>query len=104
MPRATGASKDFDLSDGRFRFDLRTALLLAALLGSWYDGRSQQAQQALEERLVRDKQAAVDQQQAKAVADALSEVKRLQMAQAYDVRQIIVALAERGIVIKETAK
>jgi hypothetical protein len=45
---------------------------------------------------------AIDQQQAKGVADALSEVKRLQMAQAYDVRQIIVALAERGIVIKET--
>ena len=99
-PRET--TSDFDLANGRFRFDLRTALLLAALLGSWYDSRQQQAQQAIQEKADREKQAVVDQIQARAVADALGEVKRLQMAQAYDVRQIIVALAERGIVIKET--
>jgi len=93
---------DFDLSDGRFRFDLKTGLLLLALAGSWYDGRQQQQQQAILERADREKQAALDAQQGKQVADALGEVKRLQMAQAYDVRQIIVALAERGIVIKET--
>lgn len=82
---------DFDLATGGFRFDLRTGLVLLALLGTWYDSRAQ-----------RDKQSALDQMQAKQTSDSLAEVKRLQMAQAYDVRSIIVALAERGIVIKET--
>lgn len=99
MPKSQG---DIDLANGRFRLDLKTGLLLLALAGSWYDARQQQQQQAIQETADRKMQAALDAQQGKQVADALGEVKRLQMAQAYDVRQIIVALAERGIVIKET--
>lgn len=92
---------DFDLAAGRFKLDLRTILLLAALLGSWYDGRQQQREQAIQERADREKQAAIDQVQARQVTDTLAEVKRLQTAQAYDISQIKVTLAENGIRVRE---
>lgn len=91
---------DFDLAAGRFKLDLRTGLLLLALAGSWYDGRQQQREQAIQEKADREKQAAVDQVQAKLVSDSLAEVKRLQTAQAYDISQIKVTLAENGIKVK----
>lgn len=45
--------QDVDLVGGGFRIDLKTGLLLAALLGQWYDGRSQN-QQAAALQAVRD--------------------------------------------------
>lgn len=92
---------DFDLGAGRFRLDLKTGLLLLALAGSWYDGRQQQREQAIQERADREKQSAIDQVQAKTVTDTLAEVKRLQTAQAYDISQIKVTLAENGIRVRE---
>lgn len=43
-------STDVDLAGG-FRFDLKTGLLLAALLASWYDQRSQWREQAALQKL-----------------------------------------------------
>lgn len=98
MPRGPS---DFDLAAGRFRFDLKTFLVLLALVGSWYDGRQQQREQAIQERADREKQSAIDQVQARQVTDTLAEVKRLQTAQAYDISQIKVTLAENGIRVRE---
>lgn len=82
-------NNDFDLTSGGFRLDLKTGLLLVALAAQWWDNRAQA-----------DKQAAIQEVQNKAVQDTLSEVKRLQSVQQYDVSGIKIALAERGIRIK----
>lgn len=84
MPRTP-----FDLANDRVTLDLRTGLVLLALLFQWWDGRAQDRQQAEIQRI-----------QAEATTKQLSEMKGLQVAQQYSIESIKVALAENGIKIK----
>ncbi len=80
---------DVDLAGG-FRLDLKTGLLLGALLWSWWDQRGQA-----------DKRAAVEEVRSSSVSETLSELKRLQAVQQYDISAIKLTLAENGIKVKK---
>lgn len=83
---------DVDLAGG-FRLDLRTGLLLVALLGQWYDSRNQDRRQAEIAKVQSDQLTA-----------SLLEVKRVQTLQGYDLNDIKVALASRGIFLKPSSQ
>lgn len=82
-------SSDVDLAGG-FRLDLKTGLLLGALLWSWWDQRGQA-----------DKRAAVEEVRSSTVSETLGELKRLQAVQSYDISSIKLTLAENGIKVKK---
>lgn len=81
---------DLDLSSGSFRLDLKTGVLLLALLAQWWDNRAQA-----------DKQSAIFAVQNAAMQKSLEEVQRLQNLQQYDLGSIKIALAEKGIKVRK---
>ena len=82
---------DVDLTGG-FRLDLKTGLLLLAIAGQWYDGRNQDQRQAEISRV-----------QSEQLTSSLLEVKRVQTMQGYDLADIRVALAARGIFLRPSS-
>lgn len=79
---------DVDLTGG-FRLDLKTVVLLIAIVGQWYDGRNQG-----------QRQAEIAKVQSEQLTASLLEVKRVQTMQGYDLADIKVALAARGIFLR----
>lgn len=86
-----GNHSSMDLSTGKFSLDLKTGLLLLALVFQWWDGRGQS-----------EKQFAVMEVQNKGIQASLDDMKRLQNLQQYDMSAVKIALAEKGIQIHYT--